>query len=125
LVHRVLVVDDDASIRGYLRVAIMLEEGFEVVAEGTDGRQGIRLARQHQPDVVVLDYRMPNVDGLQALPLIREAAPDSQVIMLSADPEDDLREKALAAGALAFVPKGRSDSFLENLRRLAPVADAS
>jgi two-component system, chemotaxis family, chemotaxis protein CheY len=125
LTQRVLLVDDDASVRGYLRVTIMLEEGFEIVAEGTDGRQGVLLAEQHQPDVVVLDYRMPHINGLQALPLIRQAAPGSQVIMLSGDPEEEMRDRALAAGALAFVPKGRSDRFLEHLRTLAaPVAEA-
>ncbi len=100
---RVVIAEDEAIIRLDLR-EILEEEGYEIVAETGRGDEAIDLVRQHQPDVVILDIRMPGSDGLQAAKVIageRLAA----VLMLTAFSQRDLIEQARDAGALAYLVK--------------------
>jgi len=100
---RVVIAEDEAIIRLDLR-EILEEEGYEIVAETGRGDEAIELVRQHQPDVVILDIRMPGADGLQAAKVIageRLAA----VLMLTAFSQRDLIEQARDAGALAYLVK--------------------
>jgi YesN/AraC family two-component response regulator len=78
----VLIVDDEPDIRLVVRV-FATSIGHEIVAEAADGREAIELARQHQPEVVILDVMMPGMTGLEALPEIRAACPDATVIIFS------------------------------------------
>ena len=105
---RVLVVDDEPDIRILLWLAVEADGRCLVVADASNGREGVALAAEHQPDVVVLDQMMPDMDGMHALPLIREAAPRAKVIMLSALTTEDLRARAVRAGADAYVEKSAS-----------------
>ena len=102
----ILVVDDAAAVRRLIRAVI--EEGncgWAVTAEAADGREAIDVAQLTQPDIVLLDLSMPVMDGLQALPLVREAAPNAIVIVLTGFTGDAARGAAGAAGADGFIEK--------------------
>jgi len=102
----VLVVDDSDDLRELIGIVIQRGPGgWKVVATAADGRQGIEAARTTQPDLVLLDIAMPIMDGMQALPLIREAAPNAVVVMLSGYPFASAGPGALAAGAHGYLEK--------------------
>ncbi|HEV2369753.1 MAG TPA: response regulator transcription factor [Acidimicrobiales bacterium] len=105
---RVLVVDDEPDLRILLWLAVEADGRCAVVADASNGREGIEMAAEHQPDVIVLDQLMPDMDGISALPRLREAAPHAKVIMLSALPSEPHRTTAVRAGADAYVEKGAS-----------------
>jgi two-component system, response regulator PdtaR len=101
--RRVLIAEDEAIIRMDLR-EMLEEEGYEVVGEASDGRKAIEFAREHHPDLVILDIKMPGMDGLSAARHItseRLAA----VLILTAFSQRDLVEQARDAGALAYLVK--------------------
>lgn len=104
--RRVLIVDDSDELRLLLRIRMERTDNLEVVGEAGDGLEGVEQARALQPDVVVLDVAMPRMDGLEALPLIREAAPGVRVIVLSGFNESTMAENARRAGADHYVVKG-------------------
>ena len=103
----VLLVDDTADLRALVRMALERRGDFRVVAEAGDGREGVDVAKAHQPDVVLLDIAMPVMSGLEALPLIREVCPTSTVIMLSGFGADKMAAQALEAGADGYIQKGQ------------------
>jgi DNA-binding NarL/FixJ family response regulator len=105
---RVLVIDDSEEIRDVIRRALGREADFQVVAEATSGESGVAAAAAHQPDLVLLDIAMSDMDGLQALPLIRSAVPDASVVMLSGFSEQAAAISALEHGAHAYIRKGLS-----------------
>lgn len=109
---QVLIVDDTPDLRLLLQLSLSRYQGVTVVGEAGDGQQGVDLAREYQPDVVLLDLAMPRMDGLQALPLIREVAPDARVIVLSGFDESRMAGAATAAGAHAYLRKGASPDEL-------------
>ena len=79
----VLVVDDDDDLRALLRVTLA-DQGFDIVGEARDGREGVEQAERLQPDVILLDLSMPSMDGVTALPILAEVASSSPVVVLSA-----------------------------------------
>jgi len=101
---RLLVIDDATIMR--MRIAgIAREAGWEVVAEATNGREGLARYAEHRPDLVTLDIVMPELDGVETLRELRSTVPDARVVMVSAvDQRAKLRE-CLALGALDFVVK--------------------
>jgi DNA-binding NarL/FixJ family response regulator len=101
-----LLVDDNADLRFLVRSAVESRGGFEVVGEADDGRRGIELARELSPEIVLLDLDMPSMGGLEALPLIREAAPSAKVVVLSSFRRDDYESKVRAGGATGYLEKG-------------------
>ncbi len=103
----VVLIDDTPDVRALVRRALERNGGLRVVAEAGDGSAGVEMARAHQPDAVLLDIAMPVMDGLEALPLIREACPRATVIMLSGFGADQMVEKALGFGAAGYIQKGR------------------
>jgi DNA-binding NarL/FixJ family response regulator len=105
---RLALIDDTPDVRALLRMAFERTEQFEVVAEAADGQEGVEAARKHQPDVVLLDIAMPVMDGLQALPLVREACPSATVVMLSGFGAEAMSEKVVALGADGYIQKGLS-----------------
>ncbi|GAB3623371.1 response regulator [Mariniluteicoccus endophyticus] len=100
---RVLVAEDEALIRLDL-VELLTDEGYEIVAEAADGEQAIELAREHAPDLVVMDVKMPRRDGISAAKVIAEER-IAPVVMLTAFSQRELVEQAREAGAMAYVVK--------------------
>ena len=105
---RILVAEDEAIIRLDL-VEMLMEAGYVVVAQATNGVEAISLAQEHKPDLAILDVKMPELDGISAAEKIIEIAP---VLMLTAFSQKDLVERARDAGAMAYVVKPFSISDL-------------
>ena len=122
---RVALVDDSPAIRLALR-ELLASFGrgrtFEIVGEAGTGAEGIRLAAEERPDLVILDVEMPVMGGMDALPEILSAAPAAQVIVFSAT---DARDEALQLGATAFVPKGDPAALIETLAGCCPDGSAA
>jgi DNA-binding NarL/FixJ family response regulator len=110
---RVAVIDDQALVRGGFALVLSLQDDIEVVAEGGTGVEAVEIARTHRPDVILMDIRMPEMDGLDATKTIVEAAewPVRVVILTTFDP-DEYVYKALRAGACGFVLKDISPEDL-------------
>jgi DNA-binding NarL/FixJ family response regulator len=104
---RVLVVDDTSSIRTEIR-HLLEDAGLTVVGEGSHGAEGVMLARELRPDVVVMDVRMPILDGIAATGYITRDLPGTRVIVFSAFEDQKLEAAARAAGASGFLTKGAS-----------------
>ena len=116
---RVVLADDTRDIRLLLSLALELAGGFVVVGEAADGDEAIVQATVHQPDVLLLDLAMPVLDGLQALPRIREQAPESLIVVLSGFGAEAMGEEAVRLGATTYVQKGVNPTELaEQLRAL-------
>jgi response regulator NasT len=107
--RRVLIAEDEALIRMDLK-EMLEEEGYQVVAEAGDGQRAVDLAREHTPDLVILDVKMPVLDGISAAERIT-ADGIAPVVMLTAFSQRELVERAVDAGAMAYVvkPFGKSD----------------
>jgi YesN/AraC family two-component response regulator len=103
---RVLLCDDTEDIRRLLRLSLTMDPDIEIVGEAADGAEGVALAAQLQPDVVLLDLAMPVMDGLAALPQIRVVSPETRIAILSGFDEKRLAEQALRLGALRYLEKG-------------------
>jgi CheY-like chemotaxis protein len=101
---RVLIADDAPTMRAALR-ALLQDHGLPVIGEAADGLQAVTMAAQLQPDIVVMDVRMPALDGLQATMRITGAHPGIRVIVYSVFDSDQTQQAAHNAGAAAFVPK--------------------
>lgn len=104
-----LVAEDEAIIRLDI-VETLREAGFDVVAEAGDGVQAVELAKQHKPDIIVMDIKMPNMDGIEAAEAIRELK--IPVVLLTAFSQKELVERASEAGAMAYVVKPFSPNDL-------------
>jgi len=102
---RVLVVDDDTVCRTML-VDVLEDEGFDVLGAATDGLEGVELAASLRPDAIVLDVRMPRLDGLSAGRQIRAADQRVRLVFLSAYDDPTLQREAEALGASDFLVKG-------------------
>ncbi len=109
---RVLIADDHGIVRSGLRKLLESEEGIEVVAEASDGAEARDLAVANQPDLAILDVKMPELSGLEATRAIREQAPDVSVLILSMHEEERYLFEALKAGASGYVLKRAADSDL-------------
>ncbi|MEO3929668.1 response regulator transcription factor [Micromonosporaceae bacterium B7E4] len=120
---RVLIVDDQALVRTGFRM-ILTARGLDVVGEAADGVEAVAAAHELRPDVVLLDIRMPNMDGLQAARRILARSPDCRVIMLTTFDLDRYVYAALAAGASGFLLKDVTPEHLAAAVRLVNTGDA-
>jgi DNA-binding NarL/FixJ family response regulator len=102
---RVLIVDDDDLMRAGLRAVLSSDETIIVVDEAADGHQAIERAGRHRPDVVLMDVRMPHLDGVAATRQIVAAAPHARILILTTFEDDDYVFGALSAGASGFLLK--------------------
>lgn len=109
---RILIADDHSIVRTGLRSLLEHQGHFKVVAEAGTGEEAIRLAKEHHPDVAVLDIRMPGVSGIEACRKIIEAVPTCKIIMLTSYAEDELLMAAIQAGAAGYVLKRIGDNEL-------------
>ena len=113
-IRRLLIADDRVRTRRALRAVLALQPGIELIGEAADGEEALAEVERLRPDIVILDIRMPRVDGIAATKQIKTRWPAIRVIAHSL--VEDLSEDALAAGADAFVPKGApADELLRAL----------
>ena len=123
---RVLLVDDQPLLRSGFRALLDLEDDIEVVAEAADGREGLALARQHLPDIALIDIQMPDIDGIEATRLIAAdaALTDVHVVILTNYGLDEYVFDALRAGAAGFLVKDIVPEDFLHAVRVAARGDA-
>jgi NarL family two-component system response regulator YdfI len=116
---RVLIADDHLIVREGLRLILETAEEFELVGEAGDGAQAVELAKELEPDVVLMDLQMPKMDGLTAIEQIRAQQPDAAIVILTTFNEDDRMIRGLRAGALGYLLKDTDRETLLNTIRAA------
>lgn len=122
---RVLIADDQALVRGGFRVILDSEADIEVVGEAIDGQQAVELAAALTPDVVLMDIRMPGMDGIAATKRLRRDATDSpRVLILTTFDHDEYLYDAIRAGASGFLLKNVSPTHLIHAVRTVAAGDA-
>ena len=102
---RILLIDDHTLFRSGVRALLQRQSDFEVVDEAADGVEGIKRAKQHRPDVILLDLNMPGLSGLEALQLLTEDLPECAVIVLTVSEEGEELASALRSGARGYLIK--------------------
>lgn len=116
---RVLIADDHLIIRQGIRLILETEEDFELVGEAADGAEALHLCAELRPQVVLMDLRMPGMDGLTAIERLRVAQPEIAVVILTTFNEDELMLRGLRAGAKGYLLKDTSREALFNTLRAA------
>jgi DNA-binding NarL/FixJ family response regulator len=111
-VLRILIVDDHAVVRRGVRSLLESQPGWEIAGEATTGREAVELARQLQPDVVVMDLSLPELNGLDATRLIVKESPRTEVLVLTVHHSEELARSILQAGARGYVLKSDADQSL-------------
>ena len=120
---RIVLADDHQVIRSGLRMLLDSEHGFEIVAEASDVDSARRSVRGHHPAVLILDLNMPGGSSLEAIPLIREESPDTQIVVLTMQQEPAFARQALSSGALGYVLKEAADEELVEAVRNAAAGE--
>jgi DNA-binding NarL/FixJ family response regulator len=121
---RVLLIDDDALVRAGLRMILSSSEELEVVGEAADGTDAVAAVQRHRPDVVLMDIRMPGMDGIAATTAIRRLATPPHVIVLTTFQADEHVMNALRAGADGFLLKDTAPAEIVNAVRLVAAGEA-
>jgi len=117
---RVLIADDHSVVRHGLRMFLELDPELEIVGEAANGVEALDLAREHEPDVVLMDLLMPEMDGVAATEAIRNELPNTEVIALTSVLEDQAIFDAIRAGAISYLLKDtKSDKLREAIRAAA------
>src|SRR3989454_11515904 len=122
--ERILLVDDHPLTRSAL-AGLLQQHGFEIAGEAADGEEAIARAREIQPDLVLLDLSMPGLDGLSALPRLREAAPSCEVVVLTASGEEENLLGAIRAGAAGYLLKTEPPERIVEFLRGAAEGEAA
>ena len=102
---RLLIVDDHEVVRRGLRAFLDLDPEIQIVGEAGDGAEAVQLAREHRPDVVLMDLMLPTMDGLEAIAAIRRELPDTEVLALTSVLDSNLVIQAIQAGAIGYMLK--------------------
>ena len=121
---RVLLVDDDALVRAGLRMILSSSEDLEVVGEAADGTEAVAATQAHRPDVVLMDIRMPGMDGITATSALRRLANPPYVIVLTTFQADEHVMSALRAGADGFLLKDTAPAEIIQAVRLVAAGEA-
>jgi DNA-binding NarL/FixJ family response regulator len=120
----VVIGDDHPLVRFAVRQTLEAEEAIEVLGEGRTGREVVDLARNLRPDAVVLDYRMPVMDGMAAARIISEELPKTRILMLTGEEDPVVVEEAVEAGVHGFVQKtDPSDALPDRIRKTVEDTD--
>jgi len=120
---RVIIVDDIAETRENIRKLLQFENDVEVVGTARTGREGLDLARETKPDVILMDINMPDMDGITATEAIRKSVPFSQIVILSVQSDPNYMRRAMLAGARDFLTKPPSvDELTSAIRRAGVMA---
>jgi DNA-binding NarL/FixJ family response regulator len=112
---RVVLCDDVPLLRELTRVGLEEDPRLEVVGEAGEAKEGIRRASELRPDAILLDLSMPGMDGLEAIPLIREASPETAIVVFSGFSADRLGSQAVEQGADRYVQKGEGFASLRQI----------
>jgi len=115
---RILIADDSPQVRSVLRHLVEQDASWEVCAEAIDGQQAVQRTRESHPDLVVLDFQMPVMDGLQAAREIVKVAPAIPVLLCSAHLSAILIGEARRIGIMGAVPKSNASSIVNGIRAL-------
>ncbi len=121
---RIVIADDHPVVRRGLRQLLEAEAGLEIVAEAGDVDSARQYVRGHHPDVLVLDLNMPGGSSLDAIPIIRQESPDTQIVVLTMQNEPAYARQALSSGALGYVLKDAADAELVQAIRAAAQGDS-
>jgi two-component system, NarL family, response regulator YdfI len=121
---RILIADDHAIVRDGLRLILETEPDFEIAGEACNGEEACHLALQVQPQVILMDLRMPVMDGITALKQIRQQQPELAVVILTTYNEDDMMRQGLQAGARGYLLKDTDRSTLIKTIRAAAAGQA-
>jgi pilus assembly protein CpaE len=122
---RILIVDDIAETRENIRKLLQFESDVDVVGAARSGKEGIQLAQELDPDVVLMDINMPDIDGITATDTIRKKSPHIQVVILSVQSDQNYMRKAMLAGARDFLPKPPlGNELISAIRRAGEMAHA-
>ncbi|WP_322106556.1 response regulator [Paraburkholderia sp. J41] len=117
---RILLIDDHTLFRSGVSALLQRQPDLEVVGEASDGVEGVKRAKQHLPDVILLDLNMPGLSGLETLQLLVEDLPDTVVVMLTVSEEADELTAAMRAGARGFLLKSiDADALVAAIRKAA------
>ncbi|CAN7708153.1 Transcriptional regulatory protein DegU [compost metagenome] len=117
---RILLIDDHTLFRSGIRALLQRQADFEIVDEAADGVEGIKRAKQHRPDVILLDLNMPGLSGLEALQLLVEDLPQTAVIVLTVSEEAEELAAALRGGARGYLIKNiETEALIAGIRRAA------
>ena len=116
---RLLIADDHLIVRQGLRLILEAEDGFDLVGEASDGAEAVKLAAELKPDVILMDLRMPNMDGIKAIEQLAENQPEIAVVILTTFNEDELMVRGLQAGAKGFLLKDTNRGTLFDSIRAA------
>lgn len=122
---RILLIDDHELFRAGLSGLVNAQPDLEVVGEGGDGFEALKLARDLQPDLIVMDINMPVCDGLEATRLICSELPNSRIVILTVHDEDENLFAAIKAGAVGYLLKSTSKSVFLNGLRAALAGEAA
>lgn len=118
--YRLLLVDDHYVVRIGMASSLNLEPDFEVVAEAESGEEALRLYREHRPDLVILDWRLPDLSGADIIKSLRNEFPQARVLVLSAFESEEVIYQALQAGAVGYLTKSsRRPELIESIRLAA------
>lgn len=116
---RIIIVDDDGIIRDSLSLIIGMEEDMEVVAVCSNGEDGFKKSMELNPDIVLMDVRMPIMDGISATKLIKESIKDIDILVLTTFKDDEYIKECLKYGASGYVLKNqRAESIIESIRTI-------
>ena len=116
----IVLADDHTVVRRALRVLLEEEPGFEVVAEAEDSEATVRYLRGHKPEVLILDLNMPGKPSLEAIPQMREASPETKIVVLTMQKETAFARQALQLGVLGYVLKeAAGDELVRAVRKAA------
>lgn len=110
---RLLIADDHSVVRDGIRTVLKSSPEFKIVAEAEDGEEAVELARQHKPDVVIMDISMPKLNGVEATAILKKQNPDIKVVILTVHEEEEYVYQILRAGASGYILKsaGKKEIF--------------
>lgn len=117
---KVLIVDDDALIREGLKILLEIEEDFQVVGTASNGQEALAMCRKEKPELVLMDIRMPVMDGVLGTKLIKSQFREIKIVILTTFKDDEYIKEALKSGAEGYILKNQpADSIIESLRAVS------